>query len=171
MYSTLIRFLYDRCGYQILPSLSVFVRVSSCVCMCVCMYGRTYPSLSSTCHVFCIATAAVKPLEPISPSHLRSDHLLPSPICSWLSPLQDSCVPSRHFAPPILCSHSRSKTGLRELGELYSVCPQQSNSYRKWVVSWFPIDSFLSHFSLYVIRCIQLIFTLCPFINRLPPLL
>ena len=64
----------------------------------------------------------------------------------------------------------RAKTDTRESEQLCSVYPWQSACYRKWTVNSFPI-CFLVTVLIYVIRCIQGIFTLCPFIIVLPPIL
>lgn len=144
------------------------VYLSVCPPMYVCLYVRTYLSISViniSCVLYRNCSCQALGANLSQPSSLWPPSSFPHLLLA---------VPSAGLLPPaiLLLPHSAlavgQKTGLRELRELYSVCPQQSDSYRKWVVSRFPIDSFLS---LYVIRCIQLIFTLCPFINRFPPLL
>lgn len=49
--------------------------------------------------------------------------------------------------------------------------PRRKAYYGKWIVNLFPIYVFLSRFSMYVIRCIQLLLSFCPFIIMLPPIL
>ena len=107
--------------------------------------------------------------------------------CIWLPflstvlltavPLQDSWPPWAVLSLPGTISLLpqaallfRAKTDTRESEQLCSVYPWQSACYGKWTVNLFSI-CFLVTFLIYVIRGIQCIFTLCPFIIVLPPIL
>lgn len=100
------------------------------------------------------------------------------PWSAWLAPLHDSLPPWAVLSLrgtiallPQAALLFRAKTDIREWGELHSVFPRQNAYYGKWIVNLFPIHVFLSRFSMDVIRCIQLLFSFCPFIIMHPPIL
>lgn len=146
--------------------LFVYLSMQPSVCLLTCLPTSHFHHLPVIYFVALLQLSS--PWSQSFPAVLHSDPLPPSSslLMAGLSPPQDSCLPGwcSPGAVPFLSSHTQLRRAL------FCLSPTKRLLW-KMDCQLFPIYVFLSRFSMYVIRCIQLIFTLCPFIIMLPPIL